>query len=375
MREAILTLGKYEILDAIGSGGMATVYRARVTGPMGFEKPAAVKVLQDDAAADSDIVRMFIDEARLGARLTHPNIVSVLDFGETEGRYFMAMEYVEGPSLSTLLKGGPKGRKGKPLPVATAAFVTRGILRALAYAHEAPGPDGKPLGIVHRDVSPHNVLLDRSGTVKLCDFGIATGAYRADQTRAGVVKGKAGYMSPEQAAGGRVDARSDLYSTGLTLFAMLTGTRAFEGKDTTEIRRNAAEGVDPARIDGLDAPDALKSVLRVALAMRPIDRFQRAEEFAMALLQAVPDLEEAGRTALVEALAALPAGATRTRASEKRKNAPPRSRTLARASKGEVAGTAPDPAGGIRNLLILAGAVVLLALLLALLGVGMPEGR
>ncbi len=270
MRSPILVLGKYEIGDLIATGGMAAVYRARVAGPMGFEKPVAVKILLDDAAQDEDIVRMFIDEARLGARLSHPNIASVLDFGEADGRFYLAMEYVDGVSLSALLKHLQRGRNPRPLDARAALFIAQSVLRALSYAHDLKDANGHPLGIVHRDVSPHNILLDRSGAVKLCDFGIATGAHRVEKTQTGLVKGKAAFMSPEQAAGERLDARSDLYSLAVTLVAMLGGEPASE---------DPARGFDPGRVDALDCPEALKPVLRKALARKPSDRFQSAAEF------------------------------------------------------------------------------------------------
>jgi serine/threonine-protein kinase len=365
VREPILILGKYEILEAVGSGGMATVYRARMAGPMGFEKPVAVKVLQDEAAADEDIVRMFIDEAKLGARLAHhPNIASILDFGEVGGRYYIAMEYVEGVSLAGLLKHLAKGRKPRTVEPAVAVYVSSCVLKALSMAHQAKDPDGKPLGVVHRDVSPQNVLLDRSGTVKLCDFGIATGSYRGERTRAGVIKGKAAYMSPEQALGGKVDSRSDVYSAGLTLLAMLSGGPAFDGKDTTAVRARAAKGVEPARLDGLAAPDGLREALRKALAAKAPDRYQTADEFATALLAAAPDPAEEGRAALRALLEKVPDSAARTR---------PKGAKV-REAKAREAGDRPRGSSkGVRNLLIGAGVAVLIALLLALLKVGMPQ--
>ncbi|MBM4396755.1 MAG: serine/threonine protein kinase [Deltaproteobacteria bacterium] len=367
MRDPILVLGKYEIVEAIGSGGMATVYRGKVAGPMGFEKPVAVKVLQEDVAADEEIVRMFIDEARLGARLSHPNVANVLDFGEAGGRYYMAMEYVDGVSLAGLLKHLGKGRKPKPLEPAVAVHVAACVLRGLAYAHGVNGPDGRALGIVHRDVSPQNVLLDRSGTVKLCDFGIATGSYRIEKTRVGVIKGKAGYMSPEQASGGKVDARSDLYSLALSIVAMLSGGPAYDGKDTTEVRGKAAKGLGNERIEALACDVALKEVLRRALAAKPADRFATASEFLSALLAAAPDPAEAGRNALAALLEKVPDSAARTGSPYRKKGGAPAAKDATAARSDAV------PTTGLRNLLIVAGVAVLAALVLALLGVGMPS--
>ncbi len=369
MREPILALGKYEIIQAIGSGGMATVYHARLSGPMGFEKPVAVKVLQDDAAADEEIVRMFVDEARLGARLTHPNIAGVMEFGEADGRYFLAMEYVDGMSLSMLLKRRPKGKKAKGLDPAAAVHVTSCILKALAYAQALPGPDGKPLAVVHRDVSPQNVLLDRSGAAKLCDFGIATGTWRAEKTRFGLVKGKVGYMAPEQSAGGKVDTRTDLYAVGLTLVAMLTGSAPFDGKDTGEIRAKAAKGLPKDRVDVFSCDDGLKDVLLRALAMRPADRFASADEFLKALTTAAPDPTETGRVALAAALetALEKPPSTRSGTAKAAVAKPSRKRPSTRSSE------TADSAAGIRNVLIGAGLLMLVALALALLKIGLPD--
>jgi len=365
MRQPILTLGKYEIMDAVGSGGMATVYRARVAGPMGFEKPVAVKVLQDEAAEDADVVRMFIDEARLGARLSHPNITSILDFGEADGRYFMAMEFVDGASLSVLLKHGGT-RKNRRLQPNCAVHVTASILRALAYAHTLTDEQHKPMGIVHRDISPQNVLLDHVGTVKLCDFGIATGSYRLEHTRAGVIKGKTAYMAPEQATGESVDARSDLYGVGLTLFAMLNGAPAFEGHDASEIQQQAAEGVPSAKVDELDCSDELKAVLTRALALAPDDRFDTADAFLRALSTAAPDPEEAGQRALVDKLQGLSQRSLKPRNTGKKV-------PVTTATQSACIEATTRSLRETRILLFAIGGVILLALLLALLGVGLPD--
>ncbi len=363
MREPILTLGKYEILEAVGSGGMATVYHGRATGPMGFEKAVAVKVLQDDAADDDEIVRMFIDEAKLGARLTHPNIATVMDFGESSGRYWLTMEFMDGPNLATLLKGLGKGRKGPAMPQTAALWVVSGVLRALAYAHALTDNGGKLLGVVHRDVSPQNVLLDSGGQVRLGDFGIATGTYRTEKTRAGVIKGKASYMAPEQASGGKADARTDLYAAGLTLFAMIAGTGPFTGGDTGEVRAAAAKGVDHKAIDALPCEDALKAVLHQALARKPSERFASADDFLAALSGAVPDFETAGRTALIDAVRRK-AKATRARPGRGSPTVPAKGPARTSPSRNSVK--------GLRTVLILAAALVLAAIGLALLGVGLP---
>ncbi len=351
-RPPILVLGQYEIGDLIATGGMAAVYRARVAGPMGFEKPVAVKVLLDSAAHDEEVVRMFIDEARLGARLSHPNIASVLDFGEADGRYYLAMEYVDGVSLSALLQHVRRGKPQKPLDTGAALHIAHSVLRALSYAHGLKDAQGKPLQVVHRDVSPQNILLDRSGAVKLCDFGIATGAHRADKTQVGIVKGKAAFMSPEQAAGERLDARSDLYSLALTVVAMLGGEPGSE---------DPVRGFDLGRVDALECPDALKPILKKALAWRPSDRFQSADEFSKALVDAGLDPGEAGRLALVEAIGKVPVPKPKLRKDARRNEG---------AEPVAVSGT--DRA--YRNLLLIVLGVLVLAIILALFGVRLPQG-
>lgn len=363
MRSPILVLGKYEIGDLIATGGMAAVYRARVAGPMGFEKPVAVKILLDDAAQDEDVVRMFIDEARLGARLSHPNIASVLDFGEADGRFYLAMEYVDGVSLSALLKHLQRGRNPRPLDGRAALYIAQSVLRALSYAHDLKDANGHPLGIVHRDVSPQNILLDRSGAVKLCDFGIATGAHRVEKTQTGLVKGKAAFMSPEQAAGERLDARSDLYSLAVTLAVMLGGMPpggAGGGGQPIAEDAGSARGLDPDRVDAPDCPESLKPILKKALSRKPSDRFQSAAEFSKALVDAGLDPGEAGRLALVEAVEKVPA---------------PKPRSRKESRRGEDVRPAP-PAGsdkGYRNLLFVVLGFLVVALILALLGVRLPQ--
>lgn len=365
-RDRVLQFGKYEIVDAIGTGGMATVYRARLPGPMGFEKPVAVKVLLEEAAADPDLVRMFVDEARLGARLNHPNIAHVLEFGEADGRYFLAMEYVDGVSLSRLLKPGGRRRKARGLPVEAATFVADQVLRALEYAHGLI-QEGRPAGVIHRDISPQNVLVDRSGAVKVCDFGIATGPWRDERTRTGVVKGKVGYMAPEQAAGARVGPQADLYSVGLLLVAMLEGGHPFEGTNTEEIRRQARQGMDPDRIARLPGGEALRELIATALAPRPKDRFPSAEAMRRAMREAVPDREEAGVRQLAQmvqeaAAAPVPAG----RRSRKASVAPTAVPSMPRAA-------APAGTRVLVGLVVASGLILAAALVMALFGWSLPR--
>ncbi len=297
MAEPILTLDKYNLLEVIGSGGMATVYKARITGPMGFEKLAAVKLLHTELGADKDVVAMFIDEARIGAHFSHPNVISVLDFGDIDNRYYMAMEYVDGCNLATLMKAAASG-EAPPIPVESAACAICDVLTALSYVHEATDSAGVPMGIVHRDISPQNIIVGKDGRARVGDFGIATGDYRDSYTSAGVVKGKAAYMSPEQAAGRPLDARSDVASTALTMFAIISGRVPFSGDDTVTVLARAEQGLKAEALDEVGCPAALKSVLLKATAARLQDRYRSAADFKAALEAAIPDYEKRGRHVL-----------------------------------------------------------------------------
>lgn len=297
MAEPILTLDKYNLLEVIGSGGMATVYKARITGPMGFEKLAAVKLLHTELGADRDVVGMFIDEARVGAQLAHPNVINVLDFGTIDNRYYMAMEFVDGCNLATLMKPGAS-RAGKPIPVEAATCAMADVLDGLAYVHTARDTNGASLGIVHRDISPQNIIIGRNGRAKIGDFGIATGEFRNSFTHAGIVKGKVAYMSPEQAAGKPLDGRSDIAAAGLTLFALISGRAAFPGSDTMTVLAQAEQGLKPEALEEVKCPAGLRGVILKATASRLQDRYQTALEFKVALEAAIPEYENIGRELL-----------------------------------------------------------------------------
>ena len=218
--------GNYYLLEKIAVGGMAELFKARQRGVHNFEKIVAIKRILPHLSDNDEFVRMFIDEAKLAAQLTHPNIVQIFDLGKASGFYYIAMEYVDGKDLRTLLR---KVRDYKlPLPEPVAAFVTMKVAGALDYAHRKKGMNDKELKLVHRDISPQNVLISSDGAVKLVDFGIAKAATKTTQTVAGALKGKLLYMSPEQALGQPLDSRSDIYSLGLVLFELLTGERCFQ---------------------------------------------------------------------------------------------------------------------------------------------------
>lgn len=218
--------GNYYLLEKIAVGGMAELFKAQQRGVQGFQKIVAIKRILPHFSDNEDFVTMFIDEAKLAAQLTHPNIVQIFDLGKAGSSYYIAMEYVNGRDLRTLLKKVREYRL--PFPEQVAAFVTMKVASALDYAHRKRGFDDRELKLVHRDISPQNILLSTEGAVKLVDFGIAKAASKASHTVAGALKGKLLYMSPEQATGQPLDNRSDLYSLGLVLFELLTGERCFQ---------------------------------------------------------------------------------------------------------------------------------------------------
>ncbi len=224
--ETIEEYGNYFLLEKIAVGGMAELFKAQQRGVQGFQKIVAIKRILPHFSDNDDFVTMFIDEAKLAAQLTHPNIVQIFDLGKSGSSYYIAMEYVNGRDLRTLLR---KVREyGTSFPEQVAAFVVMKVAAALDYAHRKRGFDDRELKLVHRDISPQNVILSVEGAVKLVDFGIAKAASKASNTMAGALKGKLLYMSPEQATGQPLDNRSDLYSLGLVLFELLTGVRCFQ---------------------------------------------------------------------------------------------------------------------------------------------------
>ena len=279
------TFGRYEFLTLIDRGGMASVFVARSVGVAGFERLVAVKVLHPHMAHEEEFVSMFLDEARLAARIRHPNVVATLDVSDSEGEgFFMVMEYIEGDHLGTLLKQSAKQKKRLPPPV-----VSRVLLDALAglgAAHRLTDEKGQPMALVHRDVSPHNVLVGTDGISRLTDFGIAKADVRLTSTREGQFKGKVTYMAPEQAVDGTATQRSDLFSTGIVLWEALTGTRLFLGENhaATLYKILEDEIPPPSTIEPALAP--FDPVVAKALTREPEGRYQTAEEFAEALEKA-----------------------------------------------------------------------------------------
>ncbi|HVE84805.1 MAG TPA: serine/threonine-protein kinase [Myxococcales bacterium] len=227
-------IGKYELVRKIAIGGMAEVFLAKAAGPMGFEKTLVVKRILPHLADDPNFVQMFLAEAKLAAQLNHPNVVQIFDFGEAEGSHYLAMELVDGPNLRALIRRAQE--VGRPLEPPVAAKIVSLACEGLAYAHEFQDPaTGQPLGLIHRDVSPDNILISRTGAVKVVDFGIAKAANRTQQTRTGVLKGKLAYMPPEQLRQLPMDLRADVFALGMVLYELLTGSRPFDAEDEIAI--------------------------------------------------------------------------------------------------------------------------------------------
>ena len=274
--------GKYYLTERIAVGGMAELFKAKLFGVSGFEKPMVVKQILPKYSRNAEFVKMFIDEAKIAVTLTHGNIVPVYELGRINGIYFIAMEYIHGKDLAEILETARS--KGRPLSAEHAIFIAIEICKGLDYAHRRTDPEGSPLRVVHRDISPPNVLVSMEGDVKITDFGIAKASDKLGSTEAGVVKGTFGYMSPEQVRGLPLDYHTDIFSAGILLHEMLTGRRLFTGDSELE----AIERVKAARIPAPSAvnsklPSAIDPIVFKALAKDPADRFADANEFQLAL--------------------------------------------------------------------------------------------
>lgn len=267
--------GQYTLLERIAVGGMAEVWKARMKGVEGFQKTVAIKRILSHLTDSSDFVTMFIDEAKLAAQLNHNNIIHIYDLGKIGDDYFIAMEFVDGKDLRTILNTSRERQSA--MPMGLALLVTSRLASALDHAHRQKDFDGRQLGLVHRDVSPQNVLISFEGDIKLCDFGIVKAVTKASKTQMGALKGKLQYMSPEQAWGRPVDARSDIFSLGSLLFEVLTGRRLFSGESEMSVLDAVREGRIQAPRD-LDPrlPLEVNALVLKALARDPDDRFQTA---------------------------------------------------------------------------------------------------
>jgi serine/threonine protein kinase len=287
-------VGRYAIYGKIASGGMASVHFGRLEGAAGFSRTVAIKRLHAHLAEDPQFRSTMIDEARLAARIHHPNVVPTLDVVAVDGELLVIMEYVRGESLSRLLRAESAQRRRVPLPIASAIVI--GALHGLHAAHEAKSDRGAPLGIVHRDVSPQNILVGVDGVARVIDFGIAKAAGRLQTTSDGAVKGKMAYMAPEQLAAGderlavgKVTRATDIYAMGVVLWEALAGRRLFRGESEARLVVQVLTGAqEPPSRYAPDLPADLDALVMMALALDPAHRFDSAEEMAERLLRVVP---------------------------------------------------------------------------------------
>ena len=275
-------LGRYEVLTQLASGGMAAVYVARARGVAGFERLVAIKVLHPHLAYEEEFISMFLDEARLAARIRHPNVVPTLDISDTEGDgFFLVMEYIEGDHLGALLTAA--ARAGARLDIPVTVRVVLDALGGLGAAHRLCDEQGEPLHLVHRDVSPHNIMVGVDGIGRITDFGVAKAEKRLTSTRAGQFKGKLAYMAPEQASTGFADQRSDLFSMGIILWESLTGRRLFRGQNNASTLNKILQEPIPSVSEFYPELAPFDELLTKALDRDPEARFQSADEFAEAL--------------------------------------------------------------------------------------------
>jgi len=275
---------RYEVIERLDAGGMAEVFRGRAVSMKGFEKQVAIKRVLPNLAKNDRFVKMFLDEAKLSLHLDHANIVSVFDLGQSGDTYFIVMEYVDGANLKKVIEGARRAEGYVPTEIAV--WIAAKVCEGLQYAHDKKGPDGRKLDIVHRDISPPNVLISNQGEVKLTDFGLAKATTQVELTDPGVVKGKFGYLSPEAARGEGVDPRTDVFATGILLWEMLAGKRLFQGQtdfDTLQQVRDAK--VPPIRQFNARVPQALERIVLKALARDRDGRYTTARDLGRDLMQ------------------------------------------------------------------------------------------
>lgn len=269
---------RYRVLKRLAQGGMAEVFVAESAGIEGFKKQVAIKRVLPSLSKKEQFIAMFLDEARLSAHLSHSNVVSVFDIGVGDNTYFIVMEYVDGADLKHVLEY----QRGLPfyMPVEVATFIATKICQGLSYAHELCAPDGRPLSIVHRDITPANILITRHGEVKIVDFGLAKASSHLGDSDAGVIKGKFGYLAPETVQGQPVDHRVDVFSVGIILWEMLTGRRLFLGEtDYDTVMQVSKAEIPPLADINPGVPAGLEAVVRRGLARDPAERYQTARDF------------------------------------------------------------------------------------------------
>lgn len=271
--------GQYVLVEKIATGGMAEVWKARMRGVEGFQKIVAIKKILPHLSDNQDFIEMFVDEAKLAAQLNHNNIIHIYDLGKIQSSYYIAMEYIDGYDLKTILRRGEE--RTHPMTVELALFIASKLASALDYAHRKKDFEEREMGLVHRDVSPQNVLVSQEGDIKLCDFGIAKAASKASHTQAGALKGKLQYMSPEQAWGRSIDRRSDIFALATVLFEMLTNRKLFTGDNELSILEQVREArVQPPSLQNDEVPPEVDQIVIKALQKDPANRYQTAGEMA-----------------------------------------------------------------------------------------------
>ncbi|REG31681.1 serine/threonine-protein kinase [Archangium gephyra] len=276
------TFGRYELLRKLATGGMGQVFLARQKGPVGFQKLLVVKRLLPHLSEDTDFIKMFLDEARIAGILNHPNIAQIYELGDVDGVLYIAMEYVHGEAVSQV-NARANHRKGG-LPLGLKCRIIADAAAGLDHAHQARSPSGRKLGLIHRDVSPQNVLVGFNGNVKLIDFGVAKVSVKLSHTVVGTIKGKHAYMSPEQARDEELDARSDVYGLGIVFYELLTSQRLFKREsDLATLKAVVGAKVIPPSEAVPGVPKSLDAVVMKALARKREERFQSAGEFQLAL--------------------------------------------------------------------------------------------
>jgi serine/threonine protein kinase len=314
--ERIEIVGRYALHGEIASGGMAVVHFGRLLGPVGFSRPVAIKRLHPQLARDPEVRGMFVDEARLASRIRHPNVVPTLDVVSQGDDLLLVMEYVHGEALNRLMRASRARAQPIPLPIVLAVMTS--VLHGLHAAHEATNETGEPLHIVHRDVSPQNVMVGVDGAVRVLDFGIARAAMRAENTREGMVKGKIAYMAPEQLGGGLLDRRADVFAAAVVLWEMIAGRRLFVQDDGGQVlvEKLLRGPLEPPSLHARGVPKLLDAITLHGLARSPQQRFATAREMALALEKVGPIalLHEVGDW--VEAVAAESVGERTARLKE-----------------------------------------------------------
>jgi len=279
---ALSTFGRYTLLEKIGAGGMAEIYRAKAFGAAGFEKEFAIKMILPSLVDDKEFVSMFINEAKIAVSLYHGNVVQVFDLGELDSQYYIAMEFIHGKDLLDVMASCV--HRDMKIGLDLVIFITMEFLKGLDFAHRAKNSSGEDLNIIHRDVSPSNILISYSGDVKIGDFGVAKATIERTLTEAGTLKGKVEYMSPEQVVGDEIDHRSDVFSAGIVFFEALSLSRLFVGKSDLDVMIRIRDADIEANLKKTGPfPKALEEIIRKSLSRQREERYQTAGEFYQAL--------------------------------------------------------------------------------------------